>query len=247
MPSLDLVVIVLAVFLLAGSVKGVIGLGMPTISLALLTVVIGLKDAIALTLLPAFLTNVWQGIAGGALAEVLRRMWTLLLPAGIGIWIGVGILAQADPVWLSALLGVLLALYSTYGLLAPRIPAPGRHEPWLNPVVGGVAGVVTGLTGSFIVPGSLYIQAMGWTRDKLIQALGVAFILASATMIGSMAARGLFSADIGLLSLIGVIPAFLGMAAGARLRRRLPEAAFRRVFFAALLLIGVYLTARAFL
>ena len=67
------VAIVAAVLLLAGFVKGVVGLGLPTVSLGLLTAVFGLKAAIALMLVPSFATNVVQGLTGGALKEILGQ------------------------------------------------------------------------------------------------------------------------------------------------------------------------------
>ena len=52
-------------FLLAGGVKGVIGLGLPTISLGLLAATLDLPSAMALVIIPAFVTNIWQGTSGG--------------------------------------------------------------------------------------------------------------------------------------------------------------------------------------
>ena len=60
-------------FLLAGAVKGIIGMGLPTVSLALLTIVVGLPQAMALLLVPSFVTNVWQGLSGGHGRAILRR------------------------------------------------------------------------------------------------------------------------------------------------------------------------------
>ena len=64
--TFEVVAIVCATFLFAGWVKGVVGLGLPTIALALLAATVGLKEAIALMLIPSMVTNLWQGLAGGA-------------------------------------------------------------------------------------------------------------------------------------------------------------------------------------
>jgi len=71
--SAEHLLLIAAVFVLAGFVKGIIGLGLPTISLALMAALLGLKDAIALMLIPAIATNVWQGLAGPHLKSILRR------------------------------------------------------------------------------------------------------------------------------------------------------------------------------
>lgn len=245
MPALDLLVLIAVVFLLAGGVKGIIGLGLPTVSLALLTATLGLKEAMALTLVPAFATNVVQGLAGGAFRRILARLWPLLLPAGLGIFAGTALLAAGDPRLFSAVFGGLLAAYAVYSLSMPQIPAPGRHERWLSPVMGGLGGVVCGFTGSFIVPGALYIQALRLPRDELVQALGIAFTLVVAVLAVAMQRNALLTPELGVLSVAGLVPAFLGMWLGAKVRRRLSDAKFRRAFFVGLLGVGVFIVVRA--
>ncbi len=242
----EVIAIVCATFLFAGGVKGVVGLGLPTISLALLAATVGLREAIALMLIPALVTNVWQGLAGGAFAALLRRLWPLLLAACLGTWFGVGILAQADTVLLTGLLGVMICAYAGVSLAAPQIPRPGRWEGVLSPAFGAIGGIVTGLTGSFI-PGILYLQALGLSRDHLVQGMGITFMVLTVVLAGALTQQEMMTVDLWLMSAVAVAPAALGMVLGRALRRRLSEALFRRVFFSALLLLGAYLAGRSFL
>jgi uncharacterized membrane protein YfcA len=233
------------VFFLAGTVKGVVGLGLPTISLALLTATLGLQPAMALLLVPSFVTNLWQGLAGGALVPILRRFWALLLAVCVGTWAGVAVLVRSDVTLLSALLGLLVVVYAAVNLLRPRISIAGRAEPWLSPVVGTVTGVFTGMTGSFVFPGLPYLTALDMPRDLLIQAMGVLFLVSTVALAVSLGDHRLLSVELGTASAAGVIPALAGMALGQRLRRRLSETAFRRGLFGALLLLGLYILVRA--
>ncbi len=242
----EVIAIVCATFLFAGWVKGVVGLGLPTIALALLAASVGLREAIALMLVPALVTNLWQGLAGGAFAALLRRLWPLLLAACLGTWFGVGVLAQADTVLLTGLLGGMICAYAAISLAAPQIPPPGRWEAVLSPMAGVLGGLVTGLTGSFI-PGILYLQALGLSRDHLVQALGIAFMVLTVALAGALTRLEMMTVDLWLMSAVAVAPAVLGMVLGRAVRRLLSEALFRRIFFSALLLLGAYLSARAFL
>jgi uncharacterized membrane protein YfcA len=238
--------LIAAVFLLAGLVKGVVGLGLPSVSLGLLTALIGLPEAMALMLVPSFVTNLWQALAGGALAAIWRRLWRLLLAVCLGVWLGAGLLARGDTALLAGLLGILLALYAIVGLAAPRIPAPGRREAWLSPLVGAVNGLLTGLTGSFVVPGVPYLQALGLPRDVLVQAMGVLFSVSTLALGLALGGHGRLGPGLGAVSAAATLPALLGMALGARLRRHLSERRFRQALFAALLLLGLYIALRAF-
>ncbi|MDJ0943175.1 MAG: sulfite exporter TauE/SafE family protein [Kiloniellales bacterium] len=243
----EILLLVAAAFLAGGLVKGLIGTGLPTVGLALLAATLGLKVAMPLIVVPALVTNVWQALSGGAFLALLRRLWPLLAMLCIGAWFGAGVLARGDALVFSGLLGVLLCLYAAISLLTPQIPAPGRWERLMSPAVGGVTGVITGLTGTFIVPGVLYIQALGLPRDHFVQAMGITFTVASLALAIALGGHGLLPVELGLMSLAGLPTALLGQALGRWLRGRFSEAGFRRVFFAGLAVIGVYLALRAFL
>lgn len=239
--TFDTVIIVGLTFLLAGLVKGVIGMGLPTVSLAILTATLGLKPAIAILLVPSFVTNVWQGLVGGRLMAILRRFWALFFALCVFTWIGVRILAEADTAYLTALLGALLVLYAVFGLMKLSLPSPGRSEVWLSPLTGIVNGILTGMTGSTVVPGVPYMQAVGLPRDELIQAMGVLFTISTVALAVSLGEQRILSADLGTLSTAAVLPALIGMVLGQKVRQRLSEAAFRKVFYGAVLVLGIYI------
>ena len=245
MPEPFVLLAIAATFLLAGTVKGVIGLGLPTVSLALLTVTLGLHQAMALLLIPSFATNLWQALVGGNGRVILRRIWPFLLLATVTVPLGALALTRVDLAWLSGLLGVLLIVYAVAGLTGFRLAVAARHEAWAGPLVGAVNGVLTGMTGAFAVPGVFFLQAIGLPRDLLVQAMGMLFTVSTLALAGALQANALLSAELGVLSVAAVVPAIAGMATGQWLRRRLSEAAFRRVFFAALLALGGYIVARA--
>ncbi|EPN86571.1 membrane protein, partial [Pseudomonas syringae pv. actinidiae ICMP 19101] len=67
--------LVIGTFLLAGTVKGVIGLGLPTVAMGLLGLVMLPPQAAALLIIPSAFTNVWQLATGGSLRPLLKRLW----------------------------------------------------------------------------------------------------------------------------------------------------------------------------
>ena len=236
-----LVVLAFCVFLFAGLIKGTIGLGLPTISLGLLTAFIGLPQAMALMLVPAFLTNVWQALAGGHARQVMHRVWPFLLAATITVPIGTSALTLVDLDLLSALLGVLLISYSAVNLAGLRLMVEARREGWVGPVLGAINGVFSGMTGSYSVPGVMFLQGIGLPRDQLIQAMGMLYLGSTIALAAALGGSGLMSASLGFGSLLAVVPALTGVFIGQKVRRRLSETQFRRVFFVALLLLGIYI------
>jgi uncharacterized membrane protein YfcA len=240
-----LIALVAATFLLAGTVKGVIGLGLPTLSLALLSIATDLTQAMALLVVPSLATNLWQACAGGNGRGLIKRLWPFLTMAGLTVWLGALALPRVDLAWLSGLLGVLLIAYGGVSLTGVRFSIPRPRESWAGPLTGAVNGVLTGMTGSFVVPGVMYLQAIGLSRDALVQAMGMLFTVSTLALALSLYGHGLMTAERSVLSAAALIPALAGMAAGQWVRGRLTEATFRRVFFVSLVALGLYILAGA--
>lgn len=245
MPSVETILLVSVVFIIAGFVKGVIGLGLPTVSLALLAATIGLKPAVAVLILPALATNTIQAMTGGNFLKIVRRTWTFILVAFVCTWLGAGILAGSASPAFAALLGLVTAAYAGVSLAMPQIVMPKNWEPMLSPALGGVSGMVTGLTGTFVVPGVMYLHSLGFSRDKLIQAMGILFTMSSIALGISLGGHGLVPSTLIIVSAIALIPAFFGMLIGVKFRNRLNNRQFRRVFFVSLLFLGIYIMARS--
>ena len=233
------------VFLLAGGVKGLIGLGLPTVSLGLLTVLLDLTTAMALLTVPAAATNVWQASVGGHARTIVRRLWPFMLAATITVWLGALALTRVDLALLSGLLGLIVFVYAALGLCGWRFAIPVRAEGWAGPLFGSANGVLTGMTGSFVVPGIMYLQAIGLGRDALVQAMGFLFGASALALAVALGGSGLFPRDTGIVSAAALVPALIGMAVGQRIRRRLSEERFRRIFFVGILALGAYIFAAA--
>jgi uncharacterized protein len=237
----DVFVFILAVFVLAGFVKGVIGLGLPTISMGLLALVMPPVEAAAILVLPSLLTNIWQMLAGPSLASAAKRLWPMMLAICAGTWASAGLMTGAYASFMTALLGVTLLLYALSGFMAFRLRVARRTEPWLAPVIGGVTGVITGATGVFVIPAVPYLQGIGLEKDDLVQALGLSFTVSTLALAVNVVRAGAFGGSLLATTLAALAAAIGGMWIGQMLRSRLPPLIFRRCFFGGLLLLGLYL------
>ena len=235
------ITIVMLTFLLAGGVKGVVGLGLPTVSVALLSAAFGIEAALPLLVVPSFVTNVWQGAVGGHAIALLRRFGVALAIIPVATWVGYHYVFAAAPQAMDRVLGVALLVYAGLGLRAVRVPVPARAEPALTPVVGLVNGLVTGVTGTFVIPIVMYLEALGLDRDALVQMMGITFSVSTAALAVVLMMHGAYRVDAGFVSAAAVVPAIVGMMAGARLRTRLTPAAFRTWLLVGLGVIGLKL------
>jgi uncharacterized membrane protein YfcA len=244
---MDLVFPATAAFILAGLVKGVLGFGFPIIALILLTLYIGLLDALAIIVVPTLLTNAWQALSGPHLRAILARMWLYFLCAMIGIFVASWFITQVNVNMLTGLLGAVLFFFAISRLLDVHIDVPRNREPLLSVVLGSVNGLLTGFTGSFMVPSVLYMQALGFGKDMLVQAMGVFFGLSTAMLMISLGRNQLITAADATASTVMLLPSFLGIYAGRFMRDRIDEATFQRIFLIGVLLLGAYIVYRSIL
>lgn len=233
-----------AILLLAGFVKGVIGFGLPSIAMGLLSLMMSPTQAAALLLVPNMMTNVVQGLNGPALRPLLSRMLPLLIGTLVGIALMEWVTGGREMRFAARLLGVTLLIYALVGLFSIRFRvAPGRETPW-----GWVAGLGTGamtvLTGVYVIPSGPYLQAIGLEKNELVQALGLSFLTASAGLGVALWTRGAVAPSIAGVSALALIPALAAMLIGQKVRGMIPDQLFRRMFYLGLLALGLWLAVK---
>ncbi|WP_238160415.1 sulfite exporter TauE/SafE family protein [Pigmentiphaga sp. H8] len=239
--SWPLILLILGTFFVAGAVKGVIGLGLPTVAMGLLGLAMVPAQAAALLVVPSMVTNVWQLAAGGRFVHLARRLWPLLAGVVAGTWLTAALAGTGSQPWAVRALGVALVLYAAFGLMAFQLRVPPGAERWLGALSGLATGAVTAATGVFVIPAVPYLQALGLAKDELVQALGMAFTVSTLALAVALARGGALGYQQMAASLVALVPAMAGMWAGQYLRHRISPAAFRRGFFTGLGLLGLYL------
>lgn len=235
-----LLAFIAAVFVLAGAVKGVVGLGLPTISMALLALRMAPTHAAALLIVPSLATNLWQAGPLPTLGPLLRRIGLMQVGVCIGTLAGACAFGAAAGDAANVLLGVALVAYAAWGLFGRAPGLRASTERWLGPLLGALTGVIAAATGVFVVPAVPYLQALALGRDGLIQAMGVSFTVSTIALAAALCFTGDYSlADAGT-SVLMLVPALLGMYAGTRMRGLLSPNGFRLYFFISLALLGLY-------
>ncbi len=147
----------------------------------------------------------------------------------IGTLTGSWFLTNANTTYVSIGLGSALLAYAIHGLWAKPLLVSVHLERSLSPAIGLVTGVVGGGTGSFTLPAVPYLQSLGLPKDDLIQALGLSFTVSTIALAVGLARGGVLHLGNVALSALAIIPALLGMWAGARVRKRISPATFTSV------------------
>jgi hypothetical protein len=240
-----LLLLIAAAFLLAGFVKGVIGLGLPTVAMGLLAVTMPPAHALAIVIVPAIVTNIWQTFVGPYLPDIIRRLWPLMIGTVVGIWLNAGMLTGPYARYGAIVLGILLVIYAVIGLSKFSFSVARRNEKWIGGIVGVITGMVSAATGVQVIPSMPFMQAIGMEKDELVQALGVFFTVATVSLAFNLTAAGLLTAATALPGGVAMVAAFTGMFIGQAVRSRMQPEIFRRWFLVAMILLGIYLAGSA--
>jgi len=229
---------------LAGIVKGATGLGYSSCALPFLVSAIGLKPAMALVVVPAMATNVTVACTAGHFFETSRRFASLYLAMLPGIAVGVYLLVWVNQAVAVQLLGVIIIAYVLLTVFRPQMSLPQALEGVLKVPTGFANGVLTGLTGSQVMPLFPYMMSLNLDPGRMVQAINLAVLLASLLLAIGLLAAGIMTAQLLGVSVLALAPALAGCQLGTMARRYIPVDKFKSVVLFVLLVTGALLVLR---
>jgi len=243
------VLLIVGTLVLAGTVKGGIGFGMPLVAVSVLANFIDLRLAAVLMICPIILSNFWVGIEGGQFWEMLKRYWMVVVSLGIGIFAGSRILINVDQHIVLAIVGAVVVIFAVIEQfktrLRPKIP---EHLTRPLGVAAGLAGgLIGGLSTVFGPPLIMYLASLRLPKDSFVRSNSVISFFGSGFLAIAFANARLLTTRTGTLSVLCVLPVFAGVYVGRWLRTRADQIIFERVVACALLLLGLSLIRRSLL
>ena len=244
--SSDLLLTLLVMFLVvAGLMKGIIGVGMPIVALPLLSMLIDVRAAVMLLSMPLILSNIPQAMEGGKTAACLMRLGPVLLGMLPGILLGVTVLVGGDPATTKMIAGSAIVLVAGITLGAPKLQLRDN----LKTPVGVVAGFAGGaLGGVAAMPGPLvftYLLAKGLRGKEFTKEASLFLVLSSALLALVLSSSRMFAWTDLAISTGALIPVAIGMHVGQRLRDLIPAEVFKRAVLVVVLLSGLGLITKA--
>lgn len=229
----------------AGAVKGLVGIALPAVAIAILTQVLEPVQVLPLLCIPIVVTNFWQAIHAGSPMEPLRRFWPMILCMLVALWWSAHLVVRLEPQLLYGLIGSVLVIFTTTNLTRPNLRLSPLAERLGAPIAGTIGGLLGGVSTMWGPPMAAYFVLIGLPKDAFLRATGLVWLLASLPLVWGYFDNGLLNRETAPLSALATLPALLGFWIGAKLRGRIDQDAFRKVLLIALLLIGLNLIRRA--
>lgn len=232
-------------FLIAGSVKGLVGIGLPTTAIGLATLMVDPRTAIAVILFPMVTSNAWQLYRQGNVLRTARTYGLFAAVLLVSIWLTTLVTDDAPDRVLMAVLGVIILIFVAVNLTVTVPPLPRRFDKPAQIVMALAAGVMGGLTAVWGPPMMIYLASRQVPKDEFVSATGFLIFVGSLPLTAAYIQAGHLTAPLAWVSLAMMVPTFLGFAMGERVRNRISTERFRTVLLYIFLVLGLNLLRRA--
>jgi len=236
--------LVALVLLLAATVKGTIGMGLPVVGIALLGSFLDPRQILTLMVVPIIASNAWQTVTSGYMGAAWKRFWPLILCFCVATAAGGWLMSSIDPAALLLLLGVVAIGFVVVSVYKPALRLRPQDRGWAGVVVGGGAGVLNGVSTVNGPPLLMYLVACGLNKDEFVGAYGLIALSGSIPLALSYGATGVLGIDELFWSCCALLPVFAGLSIGRVLRRYIDPVLFRQILLVVLFVLGLNLIRR---
>lgn len=226
MTGLDSWLIVCLVMLIAGTVKGIAGLGLPTIGVSLLVIFFDAHQALGLIVLPLLFSNLLQAWQSGQSRWVISNFWPFLVAIALSIFIASSFASRVNDrvIYLLIAVGIFLFLISQKKL--PKIQLAGENHIFSAGLAGTLAGILGGLTTVWGPPTIIYLRMLGLEKEQFVRATGWMFLIGSLPLVAGYWMGGILTAELIPAGIVGSIMAMTGVVIGKHFRSGISEKHF---------------------
>jgi len=238
--SLNIVHLIL-ISLFAGFVKGVVGFAMPLIMFSGFLVFLPQEKAIALIILPAFMSNIFQ--AYGLSVLETRKFFFNYLVLIIVLFSMVYIVSQffliVTEKFIHLTLAILIFVFLYFQLTGIRFHILKRSKVF-QVIFGVISGFFGGISGQWGPPLVIYFLSQNLSMKQIICYQGLTYSIASLALIGGHINSGVLSIELVLISIPFILISSLGQYAGTVFRELQSTNKFRKFTLLTLFLFGVF-------
>lgn len=242
-----------AVFIFAGAaaggfINGLAGFGTALFALGFFLTVLPPTQAVALVLVLSIVTGlqgVW--IVRAAMLDNPRRLLRFLLPALLGIPLGVMSLRFVDVTVLKVVIASFLIIYGGFFLTRNTLPKLDRPAPFVDASVGFLGGFLGGLASLSGALPTMWCAVRSWPKEEtraVLQPYNVVVLGLSSVL---LALRGAYTAETLWFALVAIPTALISAQIGISLFKRIPDATFQRLLIVLCFVSGLILLARELL
>ncbi len=230
---------------LAAFIKGVISFGFPIVATPLFALVMDVKTAVVVLILPNIPMDGILALRSPGLMATLRRHALLYAFGVVGVVVGTRFLVLLPPRTVTLILGAFVLAFVALRLsrfsftVAPALER--KLSPWIG-LISGVVGGITNVPGQPLIP---YLYALGMDKAEFVRSVAVSLFVYKVIQLAAVIQAGLMTGFIFRLSLLALVLALGGFWLGLKIQDRVDAVVFNRLVLGFLTLAGVGLIVRS--
>lgn len=237
----QLLLTVSAIFLLAGGVKGLIGMGLPTTAIAFLTLIVSPLEALGLNLIPMLITNIYQLYRADNKPQLMSDYWPFAVAMVCVLMVFSLLAAQFGNDVIKLMIAISIILFVLNQLFGRGLRLPAGYDRPAQYALGGAAGIIGGLTSAWAVPITAYLVMRQVSPKQFVDASGFLITIGCIPLLLGYSATGVFHTGYLGYGIMGTIAALVGFSIGERARGKLPSALFHKLVLVLFLIMGLRL------
>ena len=226
--SLEVLIFLALVCLLAGWVHGALGFGFPLVATPLAALMIDMKSAITLLAPVTLALVIISALRGGRLGDLVRRFWFMPVGIALGAWLGTNLLLAAPPEPFMLVLALVILFYLNLDRIGrgesatvKRLRAPlGFAFAFL----AGVFEAIANVAGPILF---VYFMLLGAAPLQVVQTLNMCFTVGKGSQVATLAAAGALNAATWTAVAGLTVPSVAALVAGMRVRDRIDAQTYR--------------------
>lgn len=235
-----------ASMVIGGIVKGITGIGLPIVVMAVALNFMEPQIVLAMLVMPILLTNLYQATRMGRVGEPIKRFWLLLVFFLVTLYLASSFVTAMDSATLFAVLGVCVCVFTGLQLVRPPAGAlTSTQEKLGQPIVGIIAGGLGGVSTVWGPALMVYLMMLKLDKEAWVRSVGLIWFLGGIPLTLGYWQNGLLNGATIWLSLAAVVPGMIGVKLGEGVRNRIDQESFRKILLVCLFLIGLNLIRRA--
>jgi uncharacterized protein len=235
-----------AAIFVGGIVKGISGIGLPIVTIAIVVNVVSAPTALAIVVIPILVTNLWQAVRAGNLFAPLRQFAPMIVCFVFFLVVTAHFVVNIDPKTLFGILGVCVTIFTLSNLIRPPVTALAPStQKWAAPLSGILGGILGGVSTIWGPPMMMYLVLLKLPKDVWVRVVGLIWFLGAIPLTLSYWANGILNPQTLPLSIYACVPGMVGILVGEVVRNRINQETFRKVLLIALFIIGLNLIRRA--
>ncbi len=230
-----------AIFLVAGTIKGFLGIGLPASAMGFLTLYLPPTEAIPLLWLPILITNVLQFTRAPGKREIVSEYFWFAAAVFVTIFIVAMFIPDYPTALLTVAIGFAMVIFSLNLMFGLSLPV-GTGTGW-QIFMGILAGILGGLSSIWSPVVAMYMVAINMSKERFIGTIGFIFLAGAVALGAGQVIAGLITIPVLIKSAVALVVVLIGFRLGELLRSRVSQEKFRTFILIAFLVMGIRLIA----